>query len=118
MQLSVSLKFPVEVIEVTTSAMPPVLESVTAWGLLDVPTGSDANVNEAGCVDAVVSCVPADHKGICQIPRPYVPATRTLGEVVAGAALNCTTGANGRPAPKTDQQLDGPLVQVATWRVE
>ena len=48
---------------------------------------------------AVVNCMPAVHSGICHTPRPYVAAASTLRELVAGAALNCTTGAFGNPVP-------------------
>ena len=39
------------------------------------------------------------------MPLPYVAATRTLGELPTGAALNWVTGAYGSRVPKLDQQL-------------
>ncbi len=56
--------------EVGASAMLPVLVSVTACAVLDDPTAWLAKAREVGVMVAVVSCVPAVHRGICQMPRP------------------------------------------------
>src|ERR1035441_1873583 len=116
-QLSVSLKSPLGCMPVIASAIPPVLVIVTVCAALVVPCGWLANVNEPGEIVAVVICVPEVNMGICHTPRPYVAAASTLGAAVVAAALSCTTGACGNPAPYADQQFDAALPQVATWRV-
>ena len=84
--------------------MPPVFVSVTLWGLLAIPNPCLPKSSEAGEMAAVVNGATDVASGICQTPRPNVPATRTLGDVDGGAALNATTGAFGSPVPNTDQQ--------------
>src|SRR6266702_2632718 len=69
----------------------------------------------AGEMAAVVNGATADASGICQTPRPNVPAARTWGEVEGGAALNATTGALGSPAPKTDQQTGAVAHEITSW---
>src|SRR4051812_5404016 len=103
LQLSVSLNSPVTLIVPGRRAMPPVLVSVTVWALLDCPNPCFPKSIDRGEMAAVVKGVAAVASGICHSPRPKVPATRTLGKVDGGAALNATTGAFGSPVPNTDQ---------------
>lgn len=117
-QWSVSAKSPVTVTAVGTSAMLPVFVRVTVCVPLVLPYAWLAKLSEAGANVAVVSCVPAVHRGICQIPRPKVPAANTSTEATAGEALSATTGACGRPAPNGAQQFEAPAAQIPICRVE
>src|SRR5579863_2295036 len=103
-QSSVSLKSPVIAAVPGTSAKAPVLVKVTVCGRLLIPNPWFPKSSEAGIRVAVVNCDPGVARGICQTPRPNVAAARTLGVVVAGAALKPTTGALGSPLPNGDQQ--------------
>src|ERR1700721_602024 len=111
------MKLPVTETEVIEKPNPPVLVTVMVCGLLEESTDCDENVSEVGESVAVVSSVPAVSRGICQRPRPYVPATRTGVEDVAGVAPRATTGEAGMPAPMGCQQLALTFEQVLIWRV-
>jgi hypothetical protein len=87
-QLSVSPKSPTAAIAVTARPIPPVFVTVMVCPLLATPNAWIGNVSEVGLASAVVNWMPAVQSGICQMPRPYVPATSTLSDAVDGAALS------------------------------
>src|SRR4051812_8972924 len=114
MQLSLSMNGGLATIDVIASAMPPSFVRVIVCAGLAVPTACAAKVSELLSMEAVVSSVPAVHNGICQIPRPYVAATRTAGEGGPAAAGGRGKWAEGKPRPKNEQQVLGPMIQVTT----
>ena len=91
---------------------------VTVSGLPEVLKTWLGKASDEGVAEAAVRPVPALHSGVCQIPRPYVPATSTGAEEEPGAALRATAGAAGNPEPNTDQQLEVDCAQLATCVVK
>jgi hypothetical protein len=83
-----------------------------------VPNIWFAKVNVAGFTVAVVKLVLPAHNAVCQMPRPYVAASKTCAGEDAGGAISCTTGDSGNPLPYEDQQLDDAFAQFATCVVK
>src|ERR1700679_225902 len=100
--------------DVTVSARLPVLLRVTASGLLEVPKTWLGKTSDEGLAAAALRPAPALHKGVCQMPRPYVAATRTGMEDQLQVPLSATAGAPGMPEPNTDQQLGTDCAQFWT----
>src|ERR1700685_811529 len=113
-QLSVSLKSPLMAIEVGASARPPVLSRVTVIRPLRVPKTWLGNTSDEGLAVAALRPVAALHNGVCQMPRPYVAATRTGVEDKLEVALSATAGAPGNPEPNTVQQPEDDCAQFVT----
>jgi hypothetical protein len=104
--------------DVAISVRLPVLSRATVSGLLAVPKTWLGKASDEGLAAAALRPVPALHNGVCQIPRPYVAATRTgVGDVLE-VVLRATTGAPGNPEPNTDQQLETDCAQFWTWVVK
>src|SRR5579885_244265 len=77
-QVSVSAKLWLAVMLVTASEMLQVFVTVMVCGLLVVFCVCPEKRSAMGVSVAVVDCALELSSGICQIPRPYVEASRTF----------------------------------------
>ena len=115
-QLSVSVKSPEMDSPLIVNGTLPLLVTVSVCAVDSVCTCCGPKVRlTAESVIAASTGGPAVSSGICQMPRPYVPA-RSIPTSLAlpvgrfGAAASETTGEFGSDVPSTLQQFAGGVV--------